>query len=72
MTETGDDFGHEKRQRSSRYSVQEARNSESLTSGPVDPMFGQRSVFPGLDGTNGNEAFYGPAGDGLEYLRMVR
>ena len=39
----------------------------------VDPTYGQRGAFPGLDGDNGEEAiFYGPASDGMEYLRMVR
>ncbi|KAL4873340.1 hypothetical protein BDV12DRAFT_182540 [Aspergillus spectabilis] len=36
------------------------------------PVFGQRSAFPGLDTSDGDELFYGPAEDGLEYLRMVR
>ncbi|KAL8808275.1 MAG: hypothetical protein Q9223_004057, partial [Gallowayella weberi] len=40
----------------------------------VDPTYGQRSAFPGLDSPVAGEAdlFYGPAEDGLEYLRMVR
>ena len=41
----------------------------------VDPTYGQRGAFPGLDdhATDGHEdLFYGPAGNGLEYLRMVR
>lgn len=39
----------------------------------IDPTYGQRGAFPGLEGTNNDdELFYGPAGDGLEYLRMVR
>ena len=40
----------------------------------LDPTYGQRGAFPGLDGdVNANdELFYGPAEDGLEYLRMVR
>lgn len=51
----------------------------------LDPTYGQRGAFPGLDdGGNGKswaggeegegegELFYGPASDGLEYLRMVR
>ena len=39
----------------------------------IDPTYGQRGAFPGLDDphTDG-ELFYGPASDGLEYLRMVR
>ncbi|KAL5003783.1 hypothetical protein BDV10DRAFT_190671 [Aspergillus recurvatus] len=36
------------------------------------PVFGQKSAFPGLDTAGGDELFYGPAEDGLEYLRMVR
>ncbi|KAI9884028.1 MAG: aspartate--tRNA ligase dps1 [Watsoniomyces obsoletus] len=38
-----------------------------------DLTTGLRSAFPDLD-TNGNddELFYGPASDGMEYLRMVR
>lgn len=45
----------------------------------LDPTYGQRGAFPGLDdaeageGQEGDESlFYGPASDGLEYLRMVR
>lgn len=36
-----------------------------------NPVYGQKSAFPGLD-DGGDELFYGPADDGLEYLRMVR
>ena len=45
----------------------------------LDPTYGQRGAFPGLDDAGGQEGqegeeslFYGPASDGLEYLRMVR
>lgn len=39
----------------------------------IDPTYGQRSAFPGLDGPCDDDGlFYGPASDGLEYLRMVR
>lgn len=39
----------------------------------VDPTYGQRGAFPGLDDvTSEADLFYGPASDGLEYLRMVR
>jgi regulator of vacuolar morphogenesis len=37
-----------------------------------DPVYGQRSAFPGLKDVVGDELFYGPAEDGIEYLRMVR
>ncbi|KAE8350803.1 hypothetical protein BDV28DRAFT_159298 [Aspergillus coremiiformis] len=36
------------------------------------PIYGQKSAFPGLDTTGNDELFYGPAEDGMEYLRMVR
>lgn len=39
----------------------------------IDPTYGQRGAFPGLDAPGGeDDLFYGPASDGLEYLRMVR
>lgn len=38
----------------------------------VDPTYGQRSAFPGLDFADENPLFYGPASDGFEYLQMVR
>ena len=38
----------------------------------VDPTYGQRGAFPGLDHVSNDGLFYGPASDGLEYLRMVR
>ena len=39
----------------------------------IDPTYGQRGAFPGLDDfPNDDGLFYGPASDGLEYLRMVR
>lgn len=38
----------------------------------VDPKYGQRGAFPGLDDGDDDGLFYGPANDGLEYLRMVR
>ena len=36
------------------------------------PKYGQKNAFPGLNTIDGDELFYGPAEDGLEYLRMVR
>ena len=38
----------------------------------VDQTYGQRGAFPGLDEGDDEQLFYGPASDGLEYLRMVR
>ena len=41
--------------------------------GKVDPTYGQRGAFPGLDNPGGeDDLFYGPASDGFEYVRMVR
>ena len=37
----------------------------------TDFVTGQRGAFPGLD-DSAEELFYGPANDGIEYLRMVR
>lgn len=37
----------------------------------TDPTYGQVGAFPGLD-TYQYAPFYGPANDGLDYLRMVR
>lgn len=37
----------------------------------MDPVTGMKGAFPGLDDGDG-EMFYGPANDGIEYLRMVR
>jgi hypothetical protein len=37
--------------------------------GYIDQSTGQRGAFPGL---SSNDDFYGPANDGIDYLRMVR
>lgn len=64
-----------KRSRNDAYSLNDDDN-ELLANGVqprLDPTYGQRGAFPGLDGDGGDEElFYGPAEDGLEYLRMVR
>jgi hypothetical protein len=40
---------------------------------PLNQSTGMRAAFPGLDDyDNGEESFYGPANDGIDYLRMVR
>ncbi|ERF69918.1 hypothetical protein EPUS_05462 [Endocarpon pusillum Z07020] len=38
----------------------------------VNSTYGQKGAFPGLDDGDDDELFYGPANDGIEYLRMVR
>ncbi|KAJ5960489.1 uncharacterized protein N7479_007639 [Penicillium vulpinum] len=58
-----------------RVSYDEDEDGES--SGPSyerprhNPLYGQKSAFPGLD-DGGDELLYDDPGDGLEYLRMVR
>lgn len=49
-------------------------DAPSAAQARIDPTYGQRGAFPGLDGpvVGEDELFYGPAEDGLEYLRMVR
>ena len=37
----------------------------------IDALSGQKGAFPGLRDDD-DEIFYGPANDGIEYLRMVR
>lgn len=61
----------------STYPKEEDEDGMSHTVTPYErprnhPVYGQKSAFPGLDSVNDDELFYGPAEDGLEYLRMVR
>lgn len=50
-------------------SLQQNSNGEQPR---VDPQYGQRGAFPGLDDGEDDEPFYGPPNDGMDYLRMVR
>ena len=51
----------------------EPRNPYGHTAAHLDPEYGQRGAFPGLNADGQDEdLFYGPADDGLQYLRMVR
>lgn len=53
--------------------VEEDGRPNGDTKGANDHDFGQRgAAFPGLEDSNDDLLFYGPASDGLEYLRMVR
>ena len=56
------------------YEDDESRPPSYKIQPAVDPTYGQRGAFPGLDDISkgDDELFYGPASDGLEYLRMVR
>ncbi|KAL8949858.1 MAG: hypothetical protein Q9222_004075 [Ikaeria aurantiellina] len=63
--------GNAKRPRYNNADVDAESNPASKA--PVDPTYGQRSAFPGLDDNESDDGlFYGPASDGFEYLRMVR
>ncbi|KAI9929273.1 hypothetical protein AWENTII_001021 [Aspergillus wentii] len=70
------DSPHAKRPRSyADDDADDAASSPSVT--PYErprnhPVYGQKSAFPGLDTGLEDELFYGPAEDGMEYLRMVR
>ena len=48
----------------------DAINQDRRETPYVDEFTGQTGAFPGLGG--GDEMFYGPASDGVDYLRMVR
>jgi hypothetical protein len=70
----GDDetTGHTHVARKQNSNQRQNNSSNSNTRPRVDPVYGQRSAFPGLDDLGSDQLFYGPAEDGLEYLRMVR
>lgn len=48
-----------------------AKGASAQARPKTDLTYGQTSAFPGLD-SYADEPFYGPANDGLDYLRMVR
>ena len=50
----------------------QSEEDKAQTGAKVDPTYGQRGAFPGLDENGEEELSYGPADDGLAYLRMVR
>ncbi|KAL9125433.1 MAG: hypothetical protein Q9217_005368 [Psora testacea] len=55
--------------------LDQSHNGDSLSipQPKVDPTYGQRGAFPGLDDVTVDDGlYYRPANDGLEYLRMVR
>jgi hypothetical protein len=71
---TRDDDGDEYEQDQEEIGTRRDNRNQSHSKRPrSDPVYGQKSAFPGLDDPYGSdELFYGPAEDGLEYLRMVR
>lgn len=70
---TSGSLENSKRRRFGDNDSDEDRRSSAPVS-HVDPTYGQRGAFPGLDepSEGHEEYFYGPATDGFEYLRMVR
>lgn len=50
--------------------VRGSNRSESHEQPFLDATTGQIGAFPGL--TDNNDLFYGPASNGIDYLRMVR
>ena len=61
-----------KRQRTSDSGTSEDSEDESREQPTINALYGQAGAFPGVQTTHESEVFYGPASDGLEYLRMVR
>ena len=68
----GDYTPYSKRARPMAPNVEEDSLMAGIERPRVDARTGLRNAFPGLDDDDGGELFYGPATDGLEYLRMVR
>lgn len=64
----------ERAERFSSYSGQydDPDEIESTEHPQVHAFTGQTGAFPGLANDNDEELFYGPAADGIDYLRMVR
>lgn len=56
---------------STSYSSSRFTNDTDKQRGYYDPTHGQFGAFPGLEGDDDGE-FYGPANDGVDYLKMVR
>ncbi|KAL2054611.1 hypothetical protein ABVK25_004914 [Lepraria finkii] len=56
----------------SRLNQADGSDDSPSSQAKIDPTYGQRGAFPGLDDDVEDGLFYGPASDGLEYLRMVR
>lgn len=70
-----DDFPSPKRQNITGHAEDDWNSSddedEDEEAPRVDQYTGQTGAFPGL-GDDDGQLFYGPAVDGLDYLRMVR
>ena len=70
---SGESAVHSKRARFNNPDGSDADDLPSSSQPRLDPTYGQRGAFPGLDDLQDHDGlFYGPASDGLEYLRMVR
>lgn len=55
---------------STNYKSSRFTNDTDTQRGYYDPAHGQFGAFPGLEDDDGE--FYGPANDGVDYLKMVR
>ena len=66
-----DDSPPPKRRLSSSPSEYQTHDHASKERPQINQSFGQVNAIPGL-GTDDGELFYGPATDGIDYLRMVR
>lgn len=68
-SENESNLGHDSKAKTSNKQNSRQRHNQQPR---VDPVYGQRSAFPGLDDAGSDELLYGPPEDGLEYLRLVR
>jgi hypothetical protein len=67
-----DDSPHPPERSSTRVTQLDYESEEESRETPrFNERVGQAGAFPGL-GADDDEPFYGPASDGIDYLRMVR
>ena len=59
-------------QKKARLFASQDGDDQAQAGAKVDSTYGQRGAFPGLDEVGEDELFYGPADDGMAYVRMVR
>lgn len=59
-------------QKKARLFASQDNEDQAQVGAKVDSTYGQRGAFPGLDEAGEDELFYGPADDGMAYVRMVR
>ncbi|KAI9805369.1 MAG: hypothetical protein M1833_005822 [Piccolia ochrophora] len=69
---TTDGAPYNKRSRPSLSGQDDVKSTPRAPAARIDPSTGLRCAFPGLEEEQDGQLFYGPASDGMEYLRMVR